>query len=187
MLVSVSQIHKGFSGILRAETINGTRQFEGMVGLSSPENAFFSSSDARKIFECNTPSISKKLTTKFQKRSPNPLGFVFLPGATYFYIGETKISFCLFSFSDSRNYKSAPIAPDYFSHTSSDYLMFTAWLAVCYSFVKDWNAEVWRAESCVTRKSCSCVMCFWQWWSDSKSFKSLLLVAVDLSTRFQLS
>jgi len=41
MLVSVSQIHKGFSGILRAETINGTRQFEGMVGLSSPENAFF--------------------------------------------------------------------------------------------------------------------------------------------------
>ncbi|XP_039255958.2 uncharacterized protein LOC120332717 [Styela clava] len=37
---------------------------------------------------CDNPGIEKKLTTKFQERSPYPFGFTFRPGSTYYYISK---------------------------------------------------------------------------------------------------
>nr|CAB3241347.1 EphrinA-b ephrin precursor [Phallusia mammillata] len=45
--------------------------------------------EAKKIFNCSSPITSRKLTTKFQRRSPNPLGFVFKPDSDYYYIAFT--------------------------------------------------------------------------------------------------
>uniref|UniRef100_H2Y9D9 Ephrin RBD domain-containing protein n=1 Tax=Ciona savignyi TaxID=51511 RepID=H2Y9D9_CIOSA len=47
-------------------------------------------SESEIIFKCDTPELGRKLTTKFQKRSPNPLGFIFIPNQTYYYIAFKK-------------------------------------------------------------------------------------------------
>ncbi|XP_076810128.1 ephrin-A1-like [Clavelina lepadiformis] len=42
----------------------------------------------RRILRCKDPRKETKLTTKFQKRSPSPIGFVFRPGKSYYYISK---------------------------------------------------------------------------------------------------
>jgi len=37
-----------------------------------------------KLLDCDRPTKNKKLTIKFQKFSPNPKGFIFYPGETYY-------------------------------------------------------------------------------------------------------
>nr|XP_039255814.1 ephrin-A1-like [Styela clava] len=41
-----------------------------------------------RLQSCDDPYTEKKLTTKFQERSPYPFGFTFRPGATYYYISK---------------------------------------------------------------------------------------------------
>jgi len=40
--------------------------------------------DAEKLLICNKPTKCTKLTMKFQKFSPNPRGFIFIPGESYY-------------------------------------------------------------------------------------------------------
>ena len=40
----------------------------------------------RRLLHCKDPRKETKLTTKFQTRSPSPIGFVFRPGETYYYL-----------------------------------------------------------------------------------------------------
>jgi len=40
--------------------------------------------DAEKLLDCNKPTKSTKLTMKFQKFSPNPRGFIFIPDESYY-------------------------------------------------------------------------------------------------------
>nr|NP_001071949.1 ephrin precursor [Ciona intestinalis]BAE06406.1 ephrin [Ciona intestinalis] len=42
------------------------------------------------IFKCDNPVKGRKLTTKFQRRSPNPLGFVYQPNKDYFFMAFKK-------------------------------------------------------------------------------------------------
>nr|CAB3241346.1 EphrinA-a ephrin precursor [Phallusia mammillata] len=44
----------------------------------------------RTILRCFDPEHETKLTTKFQKRSPSPVGFVFKPGHTYYYFSKPR-------------------------------------------------------------------------------------------------
>jgi len=39
---------------------------------------------ADKLLDCDRPTKNKKLTIKFQKFSPNPKGFIFYPGESYY-------------------------------------------------------------------------------------------------------
>uniref|UniRef100_H2Y9E1 Ephrin RBD domain-containing protein n=1 Tax=Ciona savignyi TaxID=51511 RepID=H2Y9E1_CIOSA len=42
----------------------------------------------QRVLTCSNPRRETKLTTKFQVRSPSPIGFVFQPGQTYYYISK---------------------------------------------------------------------------------------------------
>lgn len=51
----------------------------------------YNSCDTRRgimLQTCDDPYSEKKLTTKFQEHSPYPLGFTFIPGATYYYLSK---------------------------------------------------------------------------------------------------
>ncbi|XP_078482889.1 ephrin [Ciona intestinalis] len=42
----------------------------------------------QRVLRCSDPRKEIKLTTKFQERSPSPLGFVFRPGQSYYYLSK---------------------------------------------------------------------------------------------------
>lgn len=46
----------------------------------------FVKEDYKKILVCDHPQRAKKLTIKFQKYSPNPLGFTYQPNKSYFFM-----------------------------------------------------------------------------------------------------
>ena len=47
----------------------------------------FKLTGAEKLLICNKPTKCTKLTMKFQKFSPNPKGFIFIPGESYYLMG----------------------------------------------------------------------------------------------------
>lgn len=61
------------------------------IFLTTELNVWLSITGGVRVLTCKNPMKEAKLTTKFQIRSPSPLGFKFRPGETYYYLCKSFI------------------------------------------------------------------------------------------------